>query len=279
MKLVRYRSADGPCLGALTAEGVTPLGITSVHELLEPQRDPESAVRAAVERGVAEPLDQHHLLPPADAPGKMLFCGINYRSHLEENPQATLPEEPFFFAKLPSAIIGPDEPIVMPYEECLVDYEVELAVIMGRTARRVPAARALDYVLGYTLVNDVSARDIQFRANQVTLGKNPDTFCPLGPAITLVSEMPLLAEVQITTRVNGELRQSARAGEMLFGVEELIERLSALITLDPGDIVTTGTPAGVACFRSPTAYLNPGDEVVVSADGIGELRNSVLAGW
>jgi 2-keto-4-pentenoate hydratase/2-oxohepta-3-ene-1,7-dioic acid hydratase in catechol pathway len=278
VKLVRYQSSDGPTLGVLNGSGATPVGAATLNELLE-QPDPEAAVRAAAARDEVAPLGPARLLPPQPAPSKMLFCGINYGSHLEENPGAVLPEEPFFFAKVSSAIVGPGEPIVMPYPDCLLDYEVELAIVIGRRTRHVRAQDALRSVFGYTLVNDVSARDIQFRANQVTLGKNPDSFCPLGPAITLASEMPALDRVQITTHVNGELRQSASGGEMLFGVAELIERLSSLMTLEPGDVVTTGTPAGVACFRRPPAYLRPGDEVVVSADGIGELRNPVVAGW
>jgi 2,4-diketo-3-deoxy-L-fuconate hydrolase len=212
-------------------------------------------------------------------PSKLLFCGVNYASHKEENPGATLPLEPFFFAKLPSAIVGPGEPIVIPAPESQVDYEVELAVVLERTLRHASRDEALEAVLGYTLVNDVSARDVQFRDNQVTLGKNFDSFCPLGPVLVPRAEMPPLRDVTLRTTVNGELRQEESAGNMLFGVGELLSRLSAVMTLEPGDVVTTGTPAGVGCFRDPPTYLQPGDVVTVEADAIGRLENPVVAGW
>ncbi|MGH2945553.1 MAG: fumarylacetoacetate hydrolase family protein [Solirubrobacteraceae bacterium] len=219
------------------------------------------------------------LAAPLPGPSKLLFCGVNYASHMEENPATVLPEEPFFFAKLPSAIVGPGEPIVMPYPECELDYEVELAVVIGRRARHVERDRVLEHVFGYTLVNDVSARDVQFRNAQITLGKNFDTFCPIGPAVVPVAEMPSLDAVRVRTTVNGDVRQDAGASEMLFGVPELVSRLSQVMTLEPGDVVTTGTPAGVGCFRRPPAYLRPGDVVAVEADGVGRLENPVVAGW
>lgn len=278
MRLARFDAGRGPELGLLQDGNVSPLGYATLGELLA-DPDPAATITAAAARGRTEPLDGARVLAPQASPTKMLFCGINYRSHLDENPGATLPREPFFFAKLTSAIVGPGDAIVMPAPDTLVDYEVELAAVIGRRARRVAPDVALDHVFGYTLVNDVSARDIQFRDNQVTLGKNPDTFCPMGPAIVLRDELPSLDGVRIATTVNGELRQEADAGEMLFGVAELIARASALMTLEPGDLVTTGTPAGVACFRNPPAYLHPGDEVTVSADRIGELTNRVEQGW
>lgn len=277
MKLVRYISDTGARLGLLAGTGdeVVPLGVANLTQLLA-QPDPRRFLYEALGDGDSVPLAEDKLLAP-HVPGKMLFCGVNYRSHLEENPSATLPSEPFFFSKLPSAVTGPGQPIVMPYPGCSVDYEVELAVVIGTRARNVDEEHALDHVFGYTLVNDVSARDIQFRDSQITLGKNPDTFCPLGPTILLASAMPDLAEVQITTRVNDELRQSGCAADMLFGIPELIARLSALMTLEPGDLVTTGTPAGVAAFRNPPLWLAPGDEVTVAADQIGRLTNKVVA--
>jgi 2-keto-4-pentenoate hydratase/2-oxohepta-3-ene-1,7-dioic acid hydratase in catechol pathway len=216
---------------------------------------------------------------PLGIPSKLLFCGINYASHLDENPSGVLPDEPFFFAKLPSAIIGPGDPIRIPYERCQVDYEVELAVVIGRRAHRLAPEDALDAVFGYTLVNDVSARDVQVRNAQVTLGKNFDTFCPIGPTVVGVDQIGDPSKLRITARVNGEIRQDASTADMLFGIPELLSRLSHVMTLEPGDIVTTGTPAGVGCFRDPPLYLRPGDLVAVEADGIGRLENPVVAGW
>jgi 2-keto-4-pentenoate hydratase/2-oxohepta-3-ene-1,7-dioic acid hydratase in catechol pathway len=230
---------------------------------------------AAAPRGFIEQVDWL----PLGLPSKLLFCGVNYASHLEENPSGVLPEEPFFFAKLPSAIIGPGDPIRIPYEGCQVDYEVELAVVIGRRAQRLAPEDALDAVFGYTLVNDVSARDVQMRNAQVTLGKNFDTFCPIGPRVVTVDKIPDPSMLRISTRVNGELRQDAATADMLFRVPELLSRVSHVMTLEPGDIVTTGTPAGVGCFRNPPLYLQPGDVVVVEADEIGQLENPVVAGW
>ena len=212
---------------------------------------------------------------PSPAPSKLLFSGLNYRSHTEENPGAVLPTYPQFFAKLPSAIIGPGEAIVLPTPETQVDYEVELAVVIGRTTRD----RALDHVFGYTVVNDVSARDVQFRDNQITTGKGFDTFCPMGPEIVLRDEIPDPQALHVASYVNGERRQSSATGDMLFDVPTLIVFVSAHITLYPGDIISTGTPAGVGAFRNPPAYLQPGDVVAVEVDAIGRLTNPVVAGW
>lgn len=216
---------------------------------------------------------------PVSRPSKLLFCGVNYASHLEENPSATLPEEPFFFAKLPSAIVGPGAPIRIPYKGCDVDYEVELAVVIGRTASHVPVDDALDIVFGYTLVNDVSARDVQFRNGQITLGKNFDTFCPIGPRVVRAEELADPSQLRISTTVNGEIRQSASVGEMMFDIPQLLSGLSEVMTLEPGDVVSTGTPAGTGCFRDPPSYLRPGDVVTVEGDLIGQLESPVVAGW
>lgn len=212
-------------------------------------------------------------------PSKLLFCGVNYASHKEENPDAVMPAEPFFFAKLPSAIVGAGEPVVMPYRGCLLDYEVELAVVIGERAHGLVPENALDCVEAYTLVNDVSARDVQFRDGQVTLGKNFDTFCPLGPRLVPAAEMPPLDQILLRTTVNGEVRQEETAGAMIFSIPTLLCHLSRVMTLEPGDVVTTGTPAGVAAFRDPSAYLEPGDVVRVEAEPIGVLENEVVAGW
>jgi 2-keto-4-pentenoate hydratase/2-oxohepta-3-ene-1,7-dioic acid hydratase in catechol pathway len=225
------------------------------------------------------PLEGCRLLAPLPAPSKLLFCGLNYRSHTEENPGAVLPTYPQFFAKLPSAIIGPGEAIVLPAPETQVDYEVELAVVIGRTTRGVTRDRVLDHVFGYTVVNDVSARDVQFRDNQITTGKGFDTFCPMGPEIVLRDEIPDPQALHVASYVNGERRQDSSTGDMLFDVPTLIAFVSAHITLYPGDIISTGTPAGVGAFRTPPAYLQPGDVVAVEVGAIGRLTNPVVAGW
>lgn len=219
--------------------------------------------------------DSFPVMPPA----KLLFCGVNYASHLEENPSAVLPDEPFFFSKLPSAVIGDGDPIVVPYEGCQVDYEVELAIVIDRRCRQVRPDEAMDFVYGFTLANDVSARDVQFRNAQITLGKNFDSFCPIGPTVVRSHEIGDPHKLRIRTEVNGVVLQDGSTSEMLFRIPELISRLSQVMTLERGDIVTTGTPSGVGCFRSPPVFLRPGDVVAVEADRIGRLENPVIQGW
>jgi 2,4-diketo-3-deoxy-L-fuconate hydrolase len=213
-------------------------------------------------------------------PGKILCSGVNYLGHLTENPGAVLPETPGFFSKLPSAVIGPGEPIVHPTMTTQLDYEIELSVVIGRRLRRASERDAMAGIFGYTLLHDVSARDVQFRApqpNQITLGKNFDTFAPLGPCIVTPDELGDPANVRLRTFVNGQLLQDGTTADWVFQLPYLISFLSQIMTLEPGDIVTTGTPAGVGVFRNPQVFLKPGDHVVLEADGIGRLENPVVA--
>jgi 2-keto-4-pentenoate hydratase/2-oxohepta-3-ene-1,7-dioic acid hydratase in catechol pathway len=271
MRLVTVDIDGRSEVGVRTPAGILGTGYESMVELIAAGGGGVEAARTA-----DVPLPAGRIAAPI-VPGKLLFCGINYRSHLEENPGAVLPEGPFIFSKLPSAVIGPDEEIVLPRDDLDADYEVELAFVIGRRARHVRAADAHGYVFGYTIANDVSARAIQFRDAQITLGKNLDTFAPLGPEIVTPDELGDISSLRLTATVNGELRQSDVAGSMIFSVPRLIEELSALMTLEPGDLVTTGTPAGVAAFRTPPPWLRPGDEVVLEIEGIGRLSNRVVS--
>ena len=277
MRLVQYAHASEIGVGVKLAAGIV---ATGYHDMLSFIRKGEAALdeaRAAVDSG--QVLIDYHLLAPVPNPGKILFSGINYRSHLEENPSAVLPSYPQFFAKLPSSVIGPGEAIRLPVRESQVDYEVELAVVIGKQASRVSEESALEYVFGYTVVNDVSGRDVQFKDNQITTGKGFDTFCPMGPEIVLRDEIPDPSRLHVASYVNGERRQSSSTADMLFTVEQLLSFLSAHITLYPGDIISTGTPAGVGCFRQPPLYLKAGDVVEVAVDEIGRLTNPVEASW
>ncbi len=277
MRLVTFEADGAQRVGLRVDGGVADTGYADMIELIRGGEEAlEQAARAAEER---EPIREPRLLAPVPRPGKILCCGVNYASHREENPDAVMPEEPFFFSKLPTAVIGPGEPIVIPREQTKTDWEVELAFVIGRRARRVPQADALDHVFGWTVLHDVSARDIQFRESQITLGKGVDTFSPIGPEIVTADEIGDWSTLRLATYVNGEERQSAVAGDMLFPPARLIEFLTAIVTLEPGDVVTTGTPAGVGCFRDPPLYLQPGDEVTVEVDRIGRLTNTVEAGW
>ena len=275
MKLVRYAANDSTHVGILEGSEVLQTDFADLLDLIGAGAD-ERTLRAQASR---TPLSDVRILAPIAAPGKILFCGINYRSHKEEAPNAVLPSEPFFFSKLPSAVIGPGEAVVCPTPKTQLDYEVELAIVIGRGAKLVRRENALDHVFGYTVVNDVSARDVQFKDNQITLGKGFDTFCPMGPAIVTADQIPDPQQLRLSTRVNGETRQSASTDEQLFPLAFLIEWLSRYVTLRPGDVVSTGTPAGVGLFRQPPTFLQPGDEVEVEVDAVGVLRNPIVAGW
>ena len=298
MRLVRYALAgqpgaagdggSGARIGVLEGETVRPTPYGDLLALIRAgDGAPPADARAAAERrpaggGEALPLSAVRLLAPLPRPGKILGSGINYASHRQENPAAVFPTAPGYFSKLPSSVSGPGDPIVLPAPESQVDYEVELAVVIGRAARGVRRAVALDYVFGYTVVNDVSARDVQFRDPRdqwITQGKGLDGFCPMGPAVTVAGAIPDPQALRVRSLVNGERRQDASTAEMLFPVAVLIEAWSRYITLEPGDVLATGTPAGCGAFRSPPLWLRPGDEVSVEVDGIGRLTNPVIAGW
>jgi 2-keto-4-pentenoate hydratase/2-oxohepta-3-ene-1,7-dioic acid hydratase in catechol pathway len=207
-------------------------------------------------------------------PGKIVCVGLNYVDHAEEGGQE-LPKAPLLFAKWPNALIGHGEAIVIPPETTEVDYEAELGVVIGTTARRVSEANALDHVAGYICVNDVSARDLQFGDGQWTRGKSPDTFCPVGPRLVPREEIDDPQQLGIRCILNGETMQDSSTSRMIFSVAEVIAYASRTITLEPGDLIATGTPAGVGVFRDPKVLLNEGDEVSIEIDGLGTLTNPV----
>jgi 2-keto-4-pentenoate hydratase/2-oxohepta-3-ene-1,7-dioic acid hydratase in catechol pathway len=207
-------------------------------------------------------------------PGKIVCVGLNYRDHAEEGGQ-DLPKAPLLFAKWPNTLIGDGEPIVLPPEATQVDYEAELGVVMGSTARRVSEAAALDHVAGYICVNDVSARDLQFGDGQWTRGKSPDSFCPVGPHLVAREEIEDPQKLAIRCILNGEAMQDSSTDQMIFSVAEIIAYVSQIITLEPGDLIATGTPAGVGVFKDPKVLLKDGDEVSVEIEGLGTLTNPV----
>lgn len=234
---------------------------------------------AGVHPGLTFALDAVRILAPIPRPGKILASGINYRGHLEENPDARLPETPFFFSKLPSCVIGPGDAIIHPRLTRQLDYEVELAVVIGKTARNVAEDKILDHVAGYTIHHDVSARDIQMQDHQITLGKNFDTFAPMGPCLVTSDEIPDPTKhpLRLRTFVNGELMQDSTTGDWVFPLPRLLASLANVMTLEPGDIVSTGCPAGVGLFRYPQLWLKTGDRVAVEVERIGRLENHVVA--
>jgi len=231
---------------------------------------------AVVVDGRVVPADPTYGRAPI-APRKIVAIGLNYLDHIRETG-LDHPERPLVFAKFPSSVIGPGEPIVIDSELAeRVDWEVELAVVIGRRALRAREADALSYVYGYTVANDVTARDVQFGDGQWVRGKSFDTFCPLGPAIVTADEIPDPQDLALRTRVNDETVQESSTAEMVFGVAELIAYCSRSFTLEPGDVLLTGTPWGCGEFMDPRRSLRPGDVVTCEIDGIGTLSNPVVS--
>ena len=222
------------------------------------------------------PLAEVHLWAPIPRPRKILCIGLNYRDHVEET-KATLPDHPTVFTKHTNAITAHGGDIVIPQATYKVDYEAELAVVIGKRGRHIPANAAYDYVAGYMPFNDVSARDFQKRTSQWTIGKSFDTFAPMGPALVTTDEVPDPHNLNIRMRVSGEVLQDSNTQQLIFSIPVLIESLSQVMTLEPGDIISTGTPGGVGFTRQPPRYLKPGDIAEVEIDGVGVLSNPVVA--
>ena len=214
---------------------------------------------------------------PIERPQKIVCVGLNYRDHAEEQGTA-LPDAPLLFAKWPNTLIGPGEPIVIPSVTRQVDYEAELGVVIGRRVRSVSTDDALEAVRGYLCLNDVSARDLQFSDGQWVRGKSLDTFCPVGPELVPAADVPEPQALAIRAIVNGRVLQDSSTSQMIFSVAEIIAHVSRAITLEPGDLIATGTPAGVGAFRTPPVWLEPDDEVTIEIEKIGALTNPVRAG-
>ncbi len=240
---------------------------------------PES-MQAVVQRGITPSRSGEHF-PVASVkieaplkPSKIVAIGRNYAEHAKEGNNA-VPDHPLIFAKFPSAIIGPDEAITWHADVAeQVDWEAELAVIIGQRAKDVSEENALDHVFGYTIGNDVSARDIQQKKDtQWTRGKSLDTFCPLGPVVVTRDEIPDPQTLKISLTVNGETMQDGHTSDMIFTVKALIAYISAFITLEPGDVILTGTPSGTGMGMKPQRFLKDGDVVTASIEGIGDLSN------
>jgi acylpyruvate hydrolase len=221
-------------------------------------------------------LDQVELGPPVPDPEKLLCVGLNYRAHASE-VNAALPPVPTIFAKFRNSLSGPTSPIVLPTVSTLIDYEGELTVVIGTRCKGVSEQEALDYVAGYTICNDVSARDLQMQTSQWMAGKAIDTFAPMGPGIVLAEMIPDPQTLQLTTRVNGEVVQHDSTANMIYSVAKIIAFLSSFMTLEPGDLIATGTPSGVGGMRQPPLFLRDGDLVEVEIEGIGVIRNPVIA--
>jgi 2-keto-4-pentenoate hydratase/2-oxohepta-3-ene-1,7-dioic acid hydratase in catechol pathway len=212
---------------------------------------------------------------PIERPGKIVCVGLNYRDHAEEQG-VELPAAPLLFAKWPNSLIGPGDQIIIPPAVAQCDYEAELGVVIGSRVSRVSKENALEAVRGYVCANDVTARDLQFGDGQWTRGKSVDTFCPVGPLVP-AADVPDPHDLSIRAIVSGEVLQDSTTANLIFGVDDIISYASQTVTFEPGDLILTGTPAGVGIFRDPQRLLQPGDEVTIEIERIGSLTNPVVA--
>jgi 2-keto-4-pentenoate hydratase/2-oxohepta-3-ene-1,7-dioic acid hydratase in catechol pathway len=236
------------------------------------------AARALAAQANAEQarLEDVRLMAPVLRPGKILCVGLNYRDHAIESNMA-IPEVPTIFLKLPNAVTGPDSEIILPRNSTQPDYEAELAAVIGRGGKNIRPEDWKQHVLGYTILNDVSARDVQLATSQWTLGKSFDTFAPLGPAIVTTDEIEDPHTLDIELSINGEVLQRSNTRHLIFKLPDLIAHLSSVISLEPGDIISTGTPAGVGLGRTPKRWLKPDETITISIERIGKLINRTVA--
>jgi acylpyruvate hydrolase len=224
--------------------------------------------------GVVVTLSEVTLKAPVLRPGKLILLGLNYRDHAEETGQK-IPDVPTLFAKYNNSVIGPGVPILIPRTTEQIDYEAEFAFVIGRRGQYIPRERALDYVAGYTIINDVSARDYQFVTSQWMVGKTFDTHCPMGPSLVLKDEIPDPHNLDISLSIAGEILQKSNTKQLIFKIPETVEYLSQVMTLEPGDVISTGTPAGVGFTRKPPRWLRAGETVRIDIAGLGVLENPV----
>ncbi|HTJ69881.1 MAG TPA: fumarylacetoacetate hydrolase family protein [Actinospica sp.] len=274
MRFISYEHEGVAHAGAIDGDHVVPLGDAAELGRLTPLdrlREPDLLPRARV------PLDEVRLRPVVPEPQKIICVGLNYREHVAESKRE-LPQYPVLFTKFPSSLIAHEAPILVPPESAQVDYEAELAIVIGATARRVPRERALDVVAGYTVANDVTMRDYQYKTHQWLQGKAWDASTPLGPELVTADEIgEKVGALGISLTLNGEVMQSADTSLLIFDVATLVSTVSEFATLLPGDVILSGTPGGVGFRRDPQVFLKPGDRMTVAIEGIGELSNPVAA--
>ncbi len=273
MKLVSFSTSGQTRPGALLEDGavidLSASGYTNTLSVI-------ASGLNTVPDGPTQRVNDVRLHAPISNPPRVFAIGLNYRDHAKESGMA-IPTTPVVFFKLATAIIGPGEAIVLPKNSNQPDYEAEFAFVIGKGGYRIPASAWREHVYGYTIVNDVSARDVQFATSQWSMSKSFPTFCPLGPAIVTADEIDDPHQLAISLSIDSELLQNSNTRELIFGIPALVEHLSSITPLLPGDIVSTGTPAGVGLGRSPKRWLRAGETVTVTVEGLGSLSNSVVA--
>ena len=278
MKLVSFSKADGEVRpGSLLKEANLVVDLSGLG-FADALAVAEAGFTALDKPGTypASKLDEVRLHAPIANPPRVFAIGLNYRDHAIESKMA-LPKVPVVFFKMTTAIVGPGENIVLPGNSTQPDYEAELAFVIGKGGYRIPASAWREHVYGYTIVNDVSARDVQLSTSQWSLGKSFPPFCPMGPAIVTLDEIADPHELAISLSINGEVLQNSNTRELIFKIPDLIEYISSITPLLPGDVVSTGTPSGVGMGRTPQRWLKPGDVVTVAIEGLGALTNPVVA--
>jgi 2-keto-4-pentenoate hydratase/2-oxohepta-3-ene-1,7-dioic acid hydratase in catechol pathway len=280
LKLLTFRTKDGLQTGVLTEKGVLPTPVT-IEQVLHGGPEALTNLASYVKQALEQESDYQFLKeeelqfgPCLPNPGKIICVGLNYRKHAEES-KMPVPEYPILFNKFNNTIAAHQDVILLPFDSQQVDYEAELAIVIGKTAKRVTKAEALTYVFGYCAANDLSARDLQFRTNQWLLGKCCDGFCPVGPYLVTADEVGNPNDLGIRTYVNGEMRQNSNTNDMIFHCDELVSYISQHMTLYPGDLILTGTPEGVILGypKEQQVWLKDGDEVTVEIDKLGRLTN------
>jgi 2-keto-4-pentenoate hydratase/2-oxohepta-3-ene-1,7-dioic acid hydratase in catechol pathway len=288
MKLVTFLSPATklPTVGALLlpigsatrceVADLSTLGYHSMLDLIEAGPNALAAAREALAIVARVPLTEVTLLAPIPRPPRVFAIGLNYQKHAAESNMA-VQKVPTVFMKLSSSVVGPDVPIILPTASTQPDYEAEFAFVISKPGYQIPAADWQQYVFGYTICNDVSARDIQLSTSQWTLGKSFPTFCPLGPSITTADEVPDPHHLNISLTINGETLQSSNTSDLIFKIPELIAYISSTTPLEAGDIISTGTPEGVGLGRTPKRWLKPNEEVIVSIEKLGSLHNTTVA--
>jgi 2-keto-4-pentenoate hydratase/2-oxohepta-3-ene-1,7-dioic acid hydratase in catechol pathway len=291
LRIVRYRYLNSETYGILSQKVVLSLpGMASLFgktlplnfkDFVAEGKETVETMEYLMERverkdvaSVRVPLSKVDLLSPFAFPGKILCLGLNYFDHAEESNSA-IPDEPIIFMKPRTAIIGPHQRIIKPRFVKELDYEGELGIVIGKKGKNIPESEAIDYVFGYTVFNDVSARNFQFKDGQWTRGKSFDTFAPMGPCVTTENQLRNADDLFLRTWVNGELRQNGTTKNMVFNINQILYHLSRVMTLEPCDIIATGTPAGVGFAMKPPRYLGHGDVVRIEIEGIGVLENTV----
>jgi 2-keto-4-pentenoate hydratase/2-oxohepta-3-ene-1,7-dioic acid hydratase in catechol pathway len=273
MKLISFSGSDGVIRPGALLDNNSVVDLSSFYS--DAIRVMIAGLRSAPIASTL-PIDSVRIHSPLKNPPRVFAIGLNYRDHARESGMA-IPTTPVVFFKLSTAIIGPGDPIVLPRNSNEPDYEAEFAFVIGKGGFRIPGSAWRDHVYGYTIVNDVSARDVQFASSQWSLSKSFPTFCPMGPAIVTADEIDDPHQLNINLTIDGIEHQSSNTRELIFKIPDLIEHISSITPLLPGDVVSTGTPYGVGLGRTPKRWLKPGESVTITIDGLGSLTNPVLA--